>query len=488
MFKKLLAVLLVTGALVSFAACGDEDTKKPNADAPKNDTPVETPTAPDADVEDIDLDDYLSNETYEGYNYRILVRKGNLKSQYFEEPEEDIVNNAIYNRNKAVEERYGITITASESSHGNYETDALNSILAGDDAYDIVFAHSRAAFAYAVQGAAYNIHDIESIHVDMPWWSKNINENCTVNGRLYVLDGDISVSGLSMAMCLVFNKRIFDEKGYDYPYELVRDHEWTFDEFAYLSKKGSADLNGDGVMKPEDDQFGFVTGEWSAPINILYAGNQKIFGINDEGRVELTLYSNKTVEIFDEFFSLMNNEANFLQFTEGNINYNGPGIFSSGRAMFEAGSLGSAQGFRSMDDDFGMLPYPVFDEEDEYATAVNGAAPLIIIPISVSDVERTGAITEALAAYGSKYVIPAFYDVSLKTKYARDDESEEMMDIIKDSIIYDMGYVAGGSFQSVGRDLSKTTTHDFSSFYAAREASAKSYIEEFNRDYGGFED
>lgn len=488
MFKKLLAVLLVTGALVSFAACGDEDTKKPNADVPKNDTPVETPTDPDADVEDINLDDYLSNETYEGYNYRILVRKGNLKSQYFEEPEEDIVNNAIYNRNKAVEERYGITITASESSHGNYETDALNSILAGDDAYDIVFAHSRAAFAYAVQGAAYNIHDIESIHVDMPWWSKNINENCTVNGRLYVLDGDISVSGLSMAMCLVFNKRIFDEKGFDYPYELVRDHEWTFDEFAYLSKKGSADLNGDGVMKPEDDQFGFVTGEWSAPINILYAGNQKIFGINDEGRVELTLYSNKTVEIFDEFFSLMNNEANFLQFTEGNINYNGPGIFSSGRAMFEAGSLGSAQGFRSMDDDFGMLPYPVFDEEDEYATAVNGAAPLIIIPISVSDVERTGAITEALAAYGSKYVIPAFYDVSLKTKYARDDESEEMMDIIKDSIIYDMGYVAGGSFQSVGRDLSKTTTHDFSSFYAAREASAKSYIEEFNRDYGGFED
>ncbi len=488
MFKKLLAALLVAGALVSFAACGDNDTKKPNADVPQNDTPVEAPTDPDADIEDINLEDYLSKESYEGYNYRILVRKGNLKSQYFEEPEEDVVNNAIYNRNKAVEERYGITITAAESSHGNYETDALNSILAGDDAYDIVFAHSRAAFAYAVQGAAYNIHDIESIHVDMPWWSKNINENCTVNGRLYVLDGDISVSGLSMAMCLVFNKRIFDEKGYDYPYQLVRDHEWTFDEFAYLAKKGSADLNGDGVMKPEDDQFGFVTGEWSAPINILYAGNQKIFGINDEGRVELTLYSNKTVEIFDEFFSLMNNEANFLQFTEGNINYTGPGIFSSGRAMFEAGSLGSAQGFRSMDDDFGMLPYPVFDEEDEYATAVNGAAPLIIIPISVSDVERTGAITEALAAYGSKYVIPAFYDVSLKTKYARDDESEEMMDIIKDSIIYDMGYVAGGSFQSVGRDLSKTTTHDFSSFYAAREASAKSYIEEFNCDYGGFED
>ena len=82
----------------------------------------------------------------------------------------------------------------------------------GSAAYDVIFAHSRAAFAYAVQGAGYNIHDIETIHMDMPWWSKNINDNCTVNGKLYVLDGDISLSGLSNSMCLLFNKRIFDEK------------------------------------------------------------------------------------------------------------------------------------------------------------------------------------------------------------------------------------------------------------------------------------
>ena len=357
--------------------------------------------------------------------------------------------------------------------------------MAGDDAYDVIFAHSRAAFAYAVQGAGYNIHDISTIHMDMPWWSKNINDNCTVNGKLYVLDGDISVSGLSSAMCLLFNKRIFDEKGFDYPYEMVKDGDWTFDEFAYLAKKGGSDLNGDGVMNPEDDQFGFFTSEWSAPINILYAGGQKIYDKNDEGALELTLYSNKTVEIFDEFFSLMNNEACFLKFTGGNINYSGPDIFRSGRAMMASGGLGSAQGLRDMDDDFGVIPYPKFDENDEYSTAINGAAPLVIIPVSVSDVNRTGAITEALAAYGHRDVIPAFYEKSLKSKYARDEESEEMMDLIKDSIIYDIGYVAGGPLQSVGRDLSKTTTRDFSSFYAARESSAKKSVEEFNKDYGG---
>ena len=488
MLKKVLTALLVAGLVLSFAACDKKETPSGSgSDTPKNPTEQTDPgnAGTSSDTEDIDYDAILSKETYDGYNYRILVRKGNLNSQYFEEGQEDIVDDAIYRRNKTVEEKYGITISASESSHSNYDTDALNSILAGDDAYDVIFAHSRAAFAYAVQGAGYNIHDISTIHMDMPWWSKNINDNCTVNGKLYILDGDISLSGLSSAMCLLFNKRIFDEKGFDYPYEMVRDGEWTFDEFAYLAKKGGEDLNGDGVMKPEDDQYGFVTAEWEAPINVLYAGGQKIYNINDEGAVELTLYSNKTVEIYDEFFRLMDNEACFLRFTEGNINYSGPDIFSSGRAMMASGGLGSAQGLRNMDDDFGIIPYPKFDETDEYSTAVNGVAPLIVIPISVSDVNRTGAITEALAAYGHRDVIPAFYEKSLKSKYARDEESEEMMDLIKDSIIYDMGYVAGGTFQSVGRDISKLTTHDFSSFYAAREGSAKKAVEEFNADYGG---
>ena len=368
MLKKVLTALLVAGLVLSFAACDKKETPSgSSSDTPK--APTEQTgtgdTGTSSDSENIDYDAVLSKETYDGYNYRILVRKGNLNSQYFEEGQEDIVDDAIYRRNKNVEEKYGITISASESSQSNYDTDALNSILAGDDAYDVIFAHSRAAFAYAVQGAGYNIHDISTIHMDMPWWSKNINDNCTVNGKLYVLDGDISLSGLSNAMCLLFNKRIFDEKGFDYPYETVKDGDWTFDEFAYYAKKGSADLNGDGVMKPEDDQFGFTTSEWAAPINVLYAGGQKIYDKNDEGALELTLYSNKTVEIFDEFFSLMNNEACFLQFTEGNINYTGPGIFESGRAMMTSGGLGSAQGLRNMDDDFGIIPYPKFDETVE---------------------------------------------------------------------------------------------------------------------------
>ena len=497
MSKKL---MLVLAALLCVSVCGctadkAEKTEKPtDADTQTSEvTEVdETDDEEEDEAEDeeevvIKDDNYylsdLSTESYDGYDFRILIRPGKTPDQWLEEDSDDPVQSAVYKRNKTVEDRYGITISATESSSSDYESDALNSILAGDDAYDIIFPHSRAAFTYAVQGAVYNINEIESIHLDKPWWSKDIYNSCNINGKLFVLDGDISMHRLEYAMCLCFNKRIFDELGYDYPYELVKDGEWTFDQFAYLVKKGGKDLNGDGVMTAEEDQFGYYATEWNGPIEILYTGGAKVYDKNDEGMLELTLYSNKTVQIFDSYFNLVDNDNVFMS----NGAHRVSNFFSQGRAMFADSGLGSVKSLRDMDDDFGVVPYPKFTEEDEYATVVNGHAHLAVIPITVSDVERTGAIIEALCAYGSRDVLPAFYDVSLKTKYARDNDSEEMMDIIKDSIIYDIGYVAGGSFQSTGYDLANSATHDFASYYASRESSAQKALEKFNKDYGGIE-
>ena len=63
-----------------------------------------------------------------------------------------------------------------------------------------------------------------------------------------------------------------------------------------------------------------------------------------------------------------------------------------------------------------------------------------------------------------------------------------MIDIIKDSIVYDIGYASNnaGALSSAGRELARTTTHDFASFYAANESSALTNLAKFNESYGGF--
>ena len=481
--KRILCFIISIVVLAMISACDDKDVLKQQDPESVQISDNQNGSASSDDNEEIDYTSDLSKEKYDGYNYRILVRKDSLSDQYLENDSDDLVESATFRRNKLIEQMYGITITASESSSNNYDIDALNSILAGDDAYDLVFTHARAAFEYAVQGAAYNFRDIESIHLDKPWWTKDVVESCTLNGKLYVLDGDISSKGLGATMCMVFNKRIFDELGFDYPYELVKEGDWTFDEFAYTVKKGAKDLNGDGIIEPEFDQLGYSSSQWEAPMNIIYTGGQKIYDKDENGDLQLTLYSNKTVEIYDEFFSLIDNKACYLG-TEKST-YKGPDPFNDGRAMIADSELRHAQTLRNLDDDFGIIPYPKFDEDDEYATAVNAGSHMIFIPITVEDVERTGAITEALCAIGSRDVIPAFYEKSLKTKYTRDEESEEMIDIIRDSVVFDLGYVIHGTFSSCGKDLAVSTTHDFASYYAAGETAAKINLEVFYENYGG---
>lgn len=464
----IMLALLTTGACLY--SCSNEKEKK---------TSTVTPAEYSGDNE---LLSALSDKSFDGYEFRMLLRKGHAGSQYQESDSDDLINSAIYRRNKLVEERFGITISASESSSDNYDTDALNSILAGDDAYDMVLNHSRAAMAYALQGAAININDIDSINLDKPYWTQDLRNTFEIGGKMYFLDGDFSVQSLSSAMCICFNKRIFDDLGFEYPYELVKNGEWTFDEFAYLAKKGGKDLNGDGLMKPEDDMFGFYDSDWYGPIEIIYTGGQKICGKNDEGLLELTLYSNKTADIFSSYFDLMENKNCFLNISDLSSSYTGQ-MFTEGRAMMTHAGLGSAVSYRGMDDDFGIVPWPKYAEEDEYASIVNAFSSLGIIPVTVSDPERTGAIAEALCAYGSVEVVPAFYDVTLKTKSARDNDSEEMMDIIKDSIVYDIGYVSGGVFSSTGYTLARASSHDFASFYASNEKTALAFVDEFNEDY-----
>ena len=104
MLKKILAALLVAGTVLTLAACDKDNKKQPDSKTPDNKVvePDNTnKTDPGTDTIDYDAD--LSTEKYDGYNYRILVRKGWTESQYQEESQEDVVADAIYRRNKDAE-------------------------------------------------------------------------------------------------------------------------------------------------------------------------------------------------------------------------------------------------------------------------------------------------------------------------------------------------------------------------------------------------
>ena len=99
-----------------------------------------------------------------------------------------------------------------------------------------------------------------------------------------------------------------------------------------------------------------------------------------------------------------------------------------------------------------------------------------------SEHAKIGMITEALNAYSREYVIPAIYEVTLKTKTSRDERSVEMLDLILDSREYSIDSCDESDFplspRCTIRDLiGGKKSKDIASYYAANEAKAEEWVQ-----------
>ncbi|MCL2518571.1 MAG: hypothetical protein FWF15_08420, partial [Oscillospiraceae bacterium] len=267
----------------------------------------------------------------------------------------------------------------------------------------------------------------------------------------------------------------------DDPYELVTNHKWTIDKFYEMSQNVSVDLNGDGKYYVLDDMFGFATENYN--IFMFIIGAECRLAVKDSNDLPvlstindrfLTAYE-KAVAI-DKDISTVN--AGRITGAVASDPFYGGIIpaFNDGRILFYMGSMALVPMFRGMEQDFGILPIPKFDEaQDTYYTTMsvfnNGA---IYIPTTNVNLERTGIILEALSAESLYTLRPAYYDMTLKDKFSRDNESSTMLDILFANRIIDIGssYNFGGILELVrsGRD-------NFMSGYEALVSKANLEIE-----------
>jgi len=142
--------------------------------------------------------------------------------------------------------------------------------------------------------------------------------------------------------------------------------------------------------------------------------------------------------------------------------------------------------FREIEDDYGVLPMPKYDEaQEKYLTSVNPLSYIYTIPITVTDKERTTVLFEAYCYEGYNYVRPGFYEIALKTKYSRDDASAQVYDIILDGRVVDFGFMFDGGVGmfNIMNGLMQNKSTDFASAYASREAAAIAQYEKIMNAY-----
>ncbi len=385
------------------------------------------------------LSDDLPESDFGGKAFRIITQ-GQLG--YTAEQDGDIVNDAIYFRNLTVSKRFNTVI--EEINTGDYTVTKSNvsqSVKAGDDSYDLVSFHGIEMGNLALEDNFLNWYDIPHVNFEKPWWSATTREDLSFNGVCPLAIGDLALMSIGQTICTYFNSTMAND--YDIPdlYEMAENGTWTYDKLISLAKDIYVDNNLDGKVD-SGDTFG-VSLDAKNRINMFYwAFDNPLMAVTDD-KIEITYRTEKMVD----FITALNNDfrTNIGCALNAAMPDGGMPSFDGGNVLFHFDKFSSASWMRDMEDDFGILPLPKWDEaQDSYHTYASGSAPLMAVPITVSDLEMIGTVTEALNAESYKQVTPVYYETALKEKYARDEKTVGMIDLVMKGRVVDMGFVYDG--------------------------------------------
>jgi len=432
----LLSAVLASGAFVGCSDQNPEETTSVSAQT-GGEPAAETEPAEPEDARAAVSDD-LPERDFEGYEFSILTYSP--ATYQVEEMNGDVVEDAKYERGVKLAERFNVSVI-SASTPGINELDAelKRSVTAGDNAYDLAVPHQITSGPGFITGHCIaDWNDVPYVNPEKPWWNQSINETISIKGTQFYMAGYIT---MPTPFCMFINKDYITNYGFDDIYATVREGKWTFDRMTSMTRVVSADIDGDGKMT-ENDQYGISFNNDNNTLNFMYASGIQSVILNEEGMPEPNVFTDKMMALVEKMHDLVYNDNQTLFTDYNNQAVLGTGGFTAGRIMIKCGGVGDLASLRESEINLGVIPYPMWDEDqDGYHTHVDAWNGMLCIPITAPDLERTGIVTEAMAAETWKYVIPAYYDVALGTKYIRDEESAEMLDLIFDGVVYDFGYI-----------------------------------------------
>ena len=480
--RKITATLLLAAMLLSMAACGNTADVETTADtAAQGETVVETEETRAMHALPEDLD-------FGGANFHIAYPDWQGYQHYFfaDEATGDAMNDAIFSRTINTEEYLNVDITQHSPGYiADVVTEAKKAVTAGDDVYSLALLHCIQGVSELVTGGyIYNLDTLPNVNLEADWWNRAQMDVLRLGKNTYYGVSDYMIP---CPYAIFFNKEMIVNNGMDNPYELVYEGKWTLDRFVDMAVSVTQDLNGDGAYTI-DDVAGVTANEISKYIPFMTAADQFITRTGDDGKIHLDINNEKTISIVETVYALVNTPGTVYKPVDENEDNQFP--MDSGRLLFRLGAITTAEAYRDCEVDIGILPYPKYDEAQENYISQDWGG-LMCVPASISDHEMVGAVLELLSWESANEVLPAYYDVTLAGKLSRDEDSRNMLELLFDTIAYEIGgnYFGFSSgfndlFYTMGSLVIQNKSADFASWYAKNEKAANTTIDKF---YEGLE-
>ncbi len=397
--RKSISLLLLGAMLLGAVSCGGE------AENP------ETTTAESSSATASEDSEYVypyPDEVGDGEEFSILNME-DLFTMHCQILREDVtgevLNDALFNRNKLIESKFGITLKETLVTD-TWElkavvAEARKSILANDGSYDLMLVPIGNSLGLFSEGAFYDLTTIDTVQLDKPWWNQSYNNAISINGKLFSAIGDAHLCIQDAVRILAFNSDMMNELKLELPYDIVREGKWTTDKMnEYLIV--AANLNGDDSsawLKEGKTVYGLTSNQKNIRA-YMNAFGETIVEV-DNGELVYTAGRERFYDCISKLKNIFTvDDAKVIPAMNGNDSVSDDGnpgylyVFTSQRALFSYAEVNKLQGFRMLDFEYGIVPLPKYDENQEnYISNTWNGVPAACIPTTAADPEMVGLMS-----------------------------------------------------------------------------------------------
>ena len=442
-FKVLAMLLAVLLSLSVFASCGPTGDTETEAETKGNETQAaegsDSASASETVTEEAaEAEPPRPKANYDDEFFLLIHNDSNrIEYHWVEESSNDVLSQAIFDRQQKVREHLGVEVLGTKAlTTFNYIEPFKTAVKNKDGSIDMLLTHVYHGIDGFVTGNYLsNFEDIPGINLDADYWNRGIMEEASFNGTMYLAKNDFNIL---YTHCITFNKDIMDKYSdaiEENVYDLVQDYRWTLDRMIALSQLVYVDTTADG--KTKDDTFGIAGACNIEVVGFMHSSNVNIIDLNEKGEYAVSVFNDvnkeKTTVLVEKLLNLVDSDSAWIwRYGVGE-----PIAFEDGKTMMMLSSTNNLPKYLNYDINFGVLPYPMFDEEQKdvgYRSLQWGG--YTCVPSYVRDMTMVGDTLEMLAFY-SDSVNEAFYEKLIGKQVAESPIDKKMLEIVWDSICTD---------------------------------------------------
>ena len=493
--KRITTIILLAALMLSMYSCGSSNSAE-NSDSSETideQTTVQEETVQEdslAAYRDIDLN---GRTVHISVSSNISEGGGGMPSsyQYIAGPDEmtgESVADSVYTRNLMVEEMLKCKLEhqALDLDYEKVQPYIENLVISGDNSIDYYVNDQLGLLHCGIKGYLLDLNN--SANFSDYYFDFNSNayyydymRGLSVGSKQFIMTGPYFIDTLRAAHVLYMNKNIYGDLYGDANglYEIVKEKKWTLDMLDTIVEEAYQDLDGDGAAS-ENDIYGMSIHSkgWSMPYYAIYYSTDAHVVDFDNDNIPYISESNlERVSTAAEL--LIRLDQSIGTYKDGSVTQSLQ-KFVNGQTLFtvfqKVGDMeqSSIRDFEGM----GMVPYPLLDDlQGNYRTLIHDTAEMGAIPVTSAGkaAGAVSAVVQVMSIDASENLVNLYYETALKSKYAQDTYTAEMLDIVSSGITasfeiaYEFGFASDSylnniTFGPVADSITKGTNVTASTF------------------------